>query len=326
MSDNRPAPHLRRIEEASSRCWDVLIPLVPLVVYSCVYYGLRPLFVMLISMVSAMAFEVIGYAMRMQRAPLTDGTAAVTGGVIGLVMSPIVPYWVPVVAAGFAILFVKLPFGGRGYNLFNPAAGGLAFVTVCFPTQLFTFPDPERSIADMSDLVTLTSPAALIRAGGTPDYNAMDIALSNFPSPIGSVLIILVACILYLFVRRASSPWVVVPYLGTCALWAALFPRVAGSAGTSVLWELCAGYLMLTATFLIADPVTAPRHWLARVCYGVLAGVLTMLLRYYGQFEEGACFAVLLANVVAGALDRGCWALCYRLRRLWQQKRGGVTV
>lgn len=326
MKTNRPAPHLRRIEEASSRCWDVLIPLVPLVVYSCVYYGLRPLIVMLVSMVSAMLFEGIGYAMQMKRAPLTDGTAAVTGGVIGLVMSPIVPYWVPVVATGFAILFVKLPFGGRGYNLFNPAAGGLAFITVCFPTQLFTFPDPERSIADMSNIVTLTSPAALIRAGGTPDYSAMDIALSNFPSPIGSVLIILVACILYLFVRRASSPWVVVPYLGTCALWAALFPRVAGSAGSSVLWELCAGYLMLTATFLIADPVTAPRHWLARLCYGVLAGVLTMLLRYYGQFEEGACFAVLLVNVVAGALDRGCWKLCYHLRRLWQQKRGGVAA
>lgn len=326
MNERYSAPLLRHPEKASHMCWDVLIPLVPLTVYSCVYYGLRPLYVMLISIVSAMVFEVLGYATQMKRAPLSDGTAAVTGGIIGLVMSPIVPYWVPIVATGFAIWFVKLPFGGRGHNLFNPAAGGLAFVTVCFPTQMFTYPDPERSIADMSNLITQTSPAALIQAGGTPNYSPMDIMLSNFPSPIGSVLIILGACILYLFVRRSSSPWIVLPFLFTCALSAVLFPRVSGGAARSVLLELCSGYLMLTATFLIADPVTAPRHWLARVLYGVLAGILVMQLRYVGKFEEGACFAVLLCNLFADALDRGCWSVCYHLRRGWQKRKGGLPT
>lgn len=326
MNEICPAPQLRHPEKASHMCWDVLIPLIPLTVYSCVYYGLRPLYVMLISMGAAMLFELLGYAARMQRAPLTDGTAAVTGGIIGLVMSPIVPYWVPVVATGFAIWFIKLPFGGRGHNLFNPAAGGIAFVTVCFPTQMFTYPDPERSIADMESLVTQTSPAALIQAGGTPDYSPMDIMLSNFPSPIGSVLIILAACILYLFVRRASSPWVVLSFLLTCTLAAVLFPRVSGGAARSVLLELCAGHLMLTATFLIADPVTAPRHWLARAVYGALAGVLVMLLRFHGHYEEGACFAVLLCNLLSDALDRGCWSLCYHLRRWVQQRKGGLPA
>lgn len=326
MNERYPAPQLRCPERAARMCWDVLIPLLPLTIYSCVYYGLRPLYVMLISVFSAMLFEVLGYAAQMRRAPLYDGTAAVTGGVIGLVMSPIVPYWVPVVATGFAIWFVKLPFGGRGHNLFNPAAGGLAFVTVCFPTQMFTYPDPERSIADMSNLITQKSPALLMQTGGTPDYSPMDIMLSNFPSPIGSVMIILGACILYLFVRRASSPGVVLPFLLTCVLMAVLFPRVNGNAARSVLLELCSGYLMLTATFLIADPVTAPRHWLARILYGVLAGVLTMLLRYAGQFEEGACFAVLLCNLVAAALDRGCFSLCYHLRRWSQNRKGGVSA
>lgn len=326
MNRQYPAPHLRCPERASRMCWDVLIPLLPLTIYSCVYYGLRPLYVMLISVCSAMLFEALGYAAQMRRAPLYDGTAAVTGGVIGLVMSPIVPYWVPVVAAGFAIWFVKLPFGGRGYNLFNPAAGGLAFVTVCFPTQMFTYPDPERSILDMSNLITQTSPAALMQAGGTPNYSPMDIMLSNFPSPIGSVLIILGACILYLFVRRASAPEVVLSFLGTCVGAALLFPRVNGGLAQSVLLELCSGYLMLTATFLIADPVTAPRHWLARIVYGVSAGVLTMLLRLIGQYEEGACFAVLLCNLMSGALDRWCWSLCYHLRRRIQTRKGGAPA
>lgn len=326
MSERQSAPHWRQIEQASYRCWDVLIPLIPLTVYSCVYYGLRPLYVMLCSVAAAMAAEWLGYVLQMRRAPLTDGTAAVTGGVIGLVMSPIVPLWVPVVASFFAIWVVKLPFGGRGHNIFNPAAGGLALVTVLFPAQMFLYPDPERSIADMSNLITQTSPAALLRAGATPGYSPMDIAISNFPGPIGSVLIILAACILYLFVRRASSPCVVVSFLATCALWAVLFPRVSGPAWSSVLLELCSGYLMLTATFLIADPVTAPRHWLARIVYGVLAGLLVMLLRQVGQFEEGACFAVLICNLFADVLDRWCWKLCYTIRRRRQDHKGGLPV
>lgn len=324
MSELPAAPQLRRIERASYRCWDMLVPLVPLTVYSCVYYGWRPLWVMLFSIGSAVLCEVLGYAVRMQKAPLSDGTAVVTGGIIGLTMSPIAPYWLPVIASALAIWLVKLPFGGRGRNLFNPAAAGIAFLTVCFPKQLFTYPDPEQYLAD--NLLTASSPALLLRNGAVPDYDAMDVVLSNIPGPIGSVLIILAACILYLLVRRASSGLVVLPFLSTCALWAILFPRVEAGAGTSVLLELCAGYLMLTATYFIADPVTAPRHPLARVCYGVLAGVLVMLLRRYGAYEEGACFAVLLVNTLSDALDRGCWWVCYRLRKLWDARKGGVTA
>ena len=326
MTGFRTTPHWRQTEAASSRCWDVLIPLIPLVVYSCVYYSsLRPLFVMLVSIVSAMLFEVIGYACQMKRPPLNDGTAAVTGGIIGLVMSPIVPYWVPLVACGVAILVAKLPFGGRGRNLFNPAAAGLAFVTVCFPTVMFSYPAPDRAITNAAEAITQSSPALLLQQGATPTYSPMDIMLSNFPGPIGSVMIILCACILYLFVRRASSPWIVLPFLATCALAAVLFPRAEGGVGTSVLLELCSGYLMIAAAFLIADPVTAPRHWLARCAYGVLAGIVVMALRHFGAFEEGACFAVLICNLFANILDRNCWKLCYHLPRWLQKKRGGAV-
>lgn len=327
MSDTpRTAPHWRRMEHSSFLCWDALVLLVPLTVYSCVYYGWRPLYVMLTAVISAMAFEVLGYALRMQRAPLYDGTAAVTGGVIGLMMPPIVSYWVVMAATAFAVLFVKLPFGGRGHNLFNPAAGGLAFATVCFPEAVFTYPDPLLPISGVETIITKTSPAAILQSGGTPTYSGMDIVLSNIPAPIGSVPIILGACILYLFVRRASSPWVVLPFLGTCAAAAVLFPRAEGGLLNVLMLELFSGYLMLAATFLIAEPSTAPRHWLARICYGVLGGVLLMLLRHIGRYEEGACFAVLLCNLFSSALDRGCWRLCYNLRRRVQAKKGGVPV
>jgi electron transport complex protein RnfD len=100
---------------------------------------------------------------------------------------------------------------------------------------------------------------------------------------------------------------ITLPYLATCAFMAILFPRISGTMANSVLIELCSGYLLFCGVFLLNDPVTAPRHWLARVFYGIFAGLLVMLLRYYGRFEEGACFAVLLVNTFAPTLDRVCW-------------------
>jgi electron transport complex protein RnfD len=120
------------------------------------------------------------------------------------------------------------------------------------------------------------------------------------------------ACALYLFVRRAASPGVFLSYLAVCALFAALFPRVSASVPYSVALELCSGYLLFAGVFLLGDPVTAPRFWLARIAYGALAGLLVMLLRHFGRFEDAPCFAVLLVNSVSGLLDRGSWRVVYR--------------
>ncbi len=319
------APHLRRHDRASMLCLDVLITLLPLTVFSCVYFGIRPVTVMLVSIGAAIGFELLACLLMRRRPSLLDGTAAVTGGLIGAVMSPIAPLWLPVVAAGFAILVVKMPFGGNGRNLFNPAAGGLAFVTVCFPEQMFLFPDPGRPLDDLSAVITAKSPAALLQSGGESFYTLPNMLLGNFPGPIGAVAIaILAACALYLFSRRSASPLITLPYLAVCALGAFFFPRVGNTWSSSLMLELCSGYLLFAGIFLLNDPVTAPRHWLARILYGALAGALVMCLRHFGQYEEGCCFAVLLINLFATVLDRGCWLLTHRLRRWWQYRKGGV--
>ncbi|HJD24114.1 MAG TPA: RnfABCDGE type electron transport complex subunit D [Firmicutes bacterium] len=316
------APHLRRTERASMMSFDVLVALMPLCLCSAVYYGARPVILVLAGMLAAVLCETAA-CLFMKRAPtVADGSAAVTGGIVGMLLPPTAPYWMPVVGAAFAILVVKMPMGGSGRNLFNPAAAGIAVLTLCFSGTMFRYADPGQNVplpltGTLAEVITKTSPAAQLMGGGETLYTPTMLLLGNFPGPIGATAIaLLAACALYLFSRRSASPLITLSYLAACAGMAALFPRVAGT-GHSVLMELCSGYLLFAGVFLLNDPVTAPRHWLGRLLYGALAGVLVMLLRYYGRFEEGACFAVLLANTFAPAIDRLGWYLLnfHRIRK-----------
>ncbi|MCI9415649.1 MAG: RnfABCDGE type electron transport complex subunit D [Clostridiales bacterium] len=316
------APHLRQGERSGMLSLDVLIVMIPLCIFSSFYYGLRPVLLVLTGIGTALICETVCCLMMKRRPGILDGTAAVTGGLVGLLMPPAAPYWMPVVAAAFAILVAKMPFGGTGRNLFNPAAAGIAVVTLCFSGLFFLYPDPGLSaplpLNTAAGVITEASPAAQLAGGGQTIYMWSTLLLGDFPGPIGATAVaVLAACALYLFTRRTASPLITVSFLLVCAASAVLFPRVSGVWQDSVMLELCSGYLLFCGVFLLTDPVTAPRHWLGRIVYGALAGVLVMALRYSGRFEEGACFAVLLVNAFSPLIDRFCWKLVNvrRLRR-----------
>ncbi len=312
------APHLRRVEHPFYQASGVLLCILPLVAFSCLYYGLRPAFVVLTGMISAVATELLCSLARKRAPKLSDGTAAVTGALIGCMMSPLTPFWVPAIGACFAIGVAKMPFGGTGRNVFNPAAAGMAFCVICFPTRLFIYPDPsvEQTIPflDTSSVITALSPAAQLANSGRSSLSWLSLLSGAFSGPIGSAgIIILIACALYLFVRGSASPLITVPYLAVCAWFAARFPRADIPATDSIMLELFTGLLLFTGVFLLCDPVTAPRHYLARIVYGVLAGILVMLLRHFGRFECCEFFAVLLVNSLSPILDRSCWQLTHWL-------------
>ncbi len=318
------APHIRLAQRPFYQAGGVLLALVPLVGFSCMYYGIRPLILVLCGMFSAMLVELLCCSVARRRPTLSDGTAAVTGALIGAMMSPLTPLWVPAIGAAFAIGVAKMPFGGAGRNIFNPAAAGMAFCAICFATRIFTYPDPAQSAAlplwDTSSVITAVSPTQQLAGGGSPNLSFVTLLSGDFPGPIGSAgILILVAAALFLVVRRSSSAYILLSYLATCMLIAVLFPRAEVSAGMSVQLEMCTGLLLFCGVFLLSDPVTAPRFWLARIVYGVMAGILVMVLRYYGRFESCEFFAVLLVNSFSALLDRTCWSL---LRRFRQWKKG----
>lgn len=204
----------------------------------------------------------------------------------------------------------------------TPPAAGMAVVTHCFSTRLFLYPDPSLNAplalsGDLGKALTEMSPAAQLAGGGSPTYSWAELAIGRFPGPIGATCIaVLAACALYLFTRRTASPLITLSFLAVCALSAILFPRLKDAAWQqSVMMELCSGYLLFAGIFLLNDPVTAPRHWLGRLLYGAFAGILVMALRYFGRFEDAACFAVLLVNAFAPILDRWSWRLVHTLTK-----------
>lgn len=312
------APHFRYKDRTTFKSLDVLLMLAVLVGISCVFYGMRPSLLMLTTIAVSVAAETVGCLMMRRRPTVLDGTAAVTGGLIVAMMPPTAPYWLPIVAALFAVFIVKLPFGGTGRNLFNPAAGGMAFVTLCFPEQVFSYPSPSITslpLGDASLVASAPSPASQLAAGGA-SYDWKTLLLGEFPGPLGTTLmVVLLSCALYLFVRRTASPWITLPYLIACLLIAWLFPRADGG-WQAILTELCSGTLVFGGVFVLTDPVTSPHHWAGRAFYGFMAGVFVMLLRHTGRFEQSLCFAVLLMNAVAPMLDRLGWQFCR-----WARKR-----
>jgi len=318
------APHIRTEARVGKMMFDILLAAIPLGVFAYVNYGPRPIYILLFSVLAAVLSEMLCCVMR--RRPITaalDGSAAVTGLIIGLVMSPMAPYWLPMVGAAFAIFVVKAPFGGTGRNVFNPAAAGIAVLAYCFPQQMFTYPviNSVESLPlgmTVPDTV-ITAPSLAYQLGNevTPQRTTIQLLLGDFAGPIGTTAgLILLAFVGYLLVHRTASPWVVLPYFGTCLVLTWLFPLPFMTAAMSTTTQLCAGYVIFAGVFLINDPVTAPRFWLGRLLYGVLTAVLVMLLQRVGRSEASACFAVLVMNAFAPILDRWSWYFWHWLTRL----------
>ncbi len=327
---NNPAPHIRTEATTHHMIFDVLIAAAVLCVFSIFNYGFRPVYIVLFSMLSAIVSEAICCIIR--RKPLRtllDGSAAVTGAIIGLVMSPMVAYWVPMVGSAFAILVVKAPFGGYGRNVFNPAAAGIAILSYCTPARMFTYPAigagmklPLTMAIPSGDVAIGTSLAAQIRAGATPTVNRLHLLLGDFVGPIGTTAtIVLLACAAYFIIRRTASAWTILPYLFTCGFIAWLTPCASLGVLHSIAAQLCAGYVLFTGVFLLNDPVTTPRFWLGRVIYGILTGALVMLLQRVGRVEAGSCFAILIMNTLSPIIDRWSYYGWRNITRLLRIRR-----
>ena len=268
---------------------------------------------------------------RRSLATLGDGSAAVTGMLIGLVMSPMVDYWVPMVGAAFAIFAVKAPFGGFGRNVFNPAAAGIAMLTYCFPQRMFTYPAisgvttlPLEMTVPAESVIVEQSIAAGLQAGAAPALSRTQLLLGDFAGPIGATApLILVAFVTYLMVRRTVSPWTVIPYFVTCVAIAWLFPLTGMGRVYGTVAQICAGYVLFCGVFLLNDPVTTPRFWLGRLFYGFFAAILVMLLQRIGRVEASSCFAILIMNAVSPIIDRWSWHGLRRLKKLVHRVTGG---
>ena len=287
------SPHVR--DSASTRriMLQVCLALLPALAFGVWAFGLYALLVVALSVASAVGTEAL--VQRCLKRPLTisDGSAAVTGLLLGLTLPPEAPWYVPVFGAVFAIFIAKQVFGGLGDNFVNPALAGRAFLLACWPVEMTSYPNPFAVDA-------LTSATPLADAGFAQSAAALQNAyLGLVPGTIGETCkLALLLGAAYLLLRRVIDWRIPVAYLGSLALLSWAF-------GGDGLLSIGLGGAILGAFFMATDYVTSPITPWGKLVYGVGCGLITFAIRTWGAYPEGVTYAILLMNVAAPLIDRG---------------------
>jgi len=288
---------------------EVMFALLPACAAAVYFFGWRVLAVIAVSMAAAVGTEFIIQKALKQKTTIMDGSAALTGLLLALTLSPTVPLWIPVIGSIFAIAIAKQVFGGLGTNPFNPALIGRAFLTGAWPTLMSTWkwPHAARSLVQQlassdavsaaSDVISSATPLQLVKSMGI-QVPLEPMFWGNIAGTLGETsAIALLAGGLYLIIRRVIDWRIPVAYLGTVAAIALIFKQ-------DPVFHLFAGGLLLGAFFMATDYVTSPVTRKGRVIFSILAGVLTILFRRYGAGSEGVCYAILIMNAFAPTIDR----------------------
>ena len=305
------SPHVHSPVTTQTIMRDVLIALAPAAIGGVYFFGLRALMVMLISVAGCVFFEWLCSKMMKFTCKVYDLSAIVTGVLIAFVCPVTVPYWMVLIGDFFAIVVVKQLFGGIGRNLVNPALAARAFL-FSWPAIMTTWVAPgtklslvaEAPVQAHLDGLTAATPLAAMKAGTLPNVEIMDMLWGNIGGCIGETsVILLVIGFVWLLIRRVVNLRIPVSFIGTVALLTLLFPK----GEDRVLWmvyELCAGGLVLGALFMATDYVTSPVTKLGQVVFGIGCGVLTVVIRYFGGYPEGVSYAILIMNCCVVLLDR----------------------
>ena len=302
------APHVRQSESVVTMMTDVIVALLPIYLIAFFYHGARSLVLGISGVFFCGILSVLG-AILLRKKPAADLTPIITGLIIPLLLPADIPYYVLFSACAVAIFVVKIPFGGTGYNLFNPAAVGFASVAICWPELVFRYPATMQKIEVFgeSTVKIAQSPAYSLSLGAIPDQNILDLLLGSAPGPMGATnILVVVACGIFLIVKKAIN-WIepvsfILPYSVLCLL----FPRIGGSPLEALCYELFSGALIFGAFFMLTEPVTSPKRDFGKLMAGVSSAIVVFLFRYFGKFEMGFASALILMNVFSPIFDSVC--------------------
>jgi electron transport complex protein RnfD len=309
-------PFLRQGLTTPRLMGDVLIAVVPVLGAAVWYFGVSALLVCLSASLGAVGFE----ALLIKRGPggavWKDGSAALTGVLLGLTLPPGLPLWMAFLGGVAGIGLGKLAWGGLGHNLFNPALVGRAFLQAAFPVAITTW-DPPTGIASIHrsnfawpfmhatpDAVTAATPLNLMKFAHQT-AGTLDLVRGNIAGSLGetSAAIIILAGI-YLVWRRAFDWRIPVSIVVTVGVFSGILHLIAPATYPSPLFMLFAGGLLFGAVFMATDPVTSPVSPTGSLLFGFGIGVLVVLIRIWGGLPEGVMYAILLMNAVAPLIER----------------------
>lgn len=296
------SPHIHSKTTTRGIMLDVLIALTPAAIASVVLFGLKALLIIATSVVSALVSEFLFNLACKKAQTIGDLSAIVTGLILALCLPAKVELWQCVIGAVFAIVVVKCFFGGLGCNFANPAATGRVFLLLAFSASVGG--GSATVIGEAVDLAASATPLELIKFGNTDALpSLLDMFLGNRSGAIGETCALaLILGGLYLIVRR-------VIYWHTPAIFIAtvfLLSLAIKQDITLALYEVLGGGVIIAAFFMITDYVTTPINKVGKMVFALLCGALTVVLRFWSDYPEGASFAILLMNIVSPYIEKLC--------------------
>lgn len=285
-------PHVRSKVTTSQIMLAVVIALMPATGYGIYNFGIRALAVVLVTVASTVLTEFL-YGLFRKKSTISDLSAVVTGLLLALNMPVNIPLWMPVLGGVFAILVVKLLFGGLGQNFMNPALAARCFLLISFPTYMTDF---------SCDAYTGATPLAALKAGES--VNTFDMVVGRTAGTIGEtsmIAIVIGACILILLgVIDLRIP-------GSYIVSFAIFTGIFGGHGFDPAYlsaQLAGGGLMLGAFFMATDYVTRPITAKGQYLYGIFLGIMTGIFRIFGPGAEGVSYAIIIGNLLVPLIER----------------------
>ncbi|MBN2655354.1 MAG: RnfABCDGE type electron transport complex subunit D [Nitrospirae bacterium] len=308
------SPHVRSEETTARIMWSVSAALLPAAAMGAYFFGPKAVITISISIIVAVLTEYLYQKGMKKKNTIGDGSALLTGLLLGLNLPASVPFYIPLVGAVVAILITKLIFGGLGYNIFNPALVGRAFLLMSFPKLMTIWTQPTAAFVKI-DAVTTATPLGILKEEGIQklletfggSFNMyMQMLSGNRAGSIGETsAIALLAGAAFLFYKRYITWHVPFSFLGSAALMAWIFGGKGAFFTGDPLLHMLSGGMLLGSFFMATDYVTSPAVKKGQILFGAGCGFLTMLIRLKGGYPEGVMFAILIMNCLTPMIDRG---------------------
>lgn len=286
-------PHIRSKVSTKNIMLTLIISLLPACGFGVYNFGLKALVLLLVSVITAVMTEFLYEKICKKPITIMDGSAIVTGLLLGMNLPAAAPWWLAVIGSFFAIFVVKMIFGGLGQNFMNPALAGRCFLLISFTRHMTNF---------SADAVSSATPLAVIKAGGTPDLMSMIIGNCNGVIGETSVIAIMIGALILFFtgIIEMEIPF---SYIISFAVFYVIFGG-HGLNGYYLSLQLAGGGLMLGAFFMATDYVTSPISSKGKIIYGVFLGIMTGIFRVFGASAEGVSYAIIIGNLLVPLIDR----------------------
>lgn len=322
MNNNNDAPHLtvaigphiRVLESTGFIMWSVVLALIPATLMGFYYFGLKALITVLLAVGTAVLSELLWQKGLKKEVTIRDGSAVLTGLLLALNLPPAVPFYIPMLGSLVAVILAKQLFGGLGFNIFNPALLGRAFLLVSFPKAMTSWSASGVGFLGL-DTVSAATPLNIVKmegmsklmesfAGKSDLY--LQLLIGNRGGCIGETTVIaLLLGAVFLLIRAIISWEIPLTILGTAGLIAWIFGGSEGFFSGDPLFHLMSGGIILGAFFMATDYVTSPATRFGQVIFGICIGALIMVIRLKGGYPEGVMFSILIMNCFAPLIDRG---------------------